>query len=75
MATLSVAEKKELLDKAASVELRDDMRLLRQTRHKLLREDGQVDIDKWIEFLTEYNEFINHEPKPFAPMLERDMKM
>ena len=75
MATLSVAEKKELLDKAASVELRDDMRLLRQTRHTLLREDGQVDIARWIEFLTEYNAFINHEPKPFAPMIERDMKM
>jgi len=75
MATLSDAEKKELLEKAASAELRDDMRLLRRTRHKLLREDGQVDIEKWIEFLDEYNAFIHHEPRPFAPMIERDMKM
>jgi hypothetical protein len=75
MATLSDAEKKELLDLAASAELREDMRLLRHNRHKLLREDGQVDVDKWIEFLTQYNAFINHEPRPFALMIERDMKM
>lgn len=75
MATLSDAEKKEMLEIAASPAVRQDMRLLRQTRHSLTRGDGQVDIDSWIEFLTHYNEFINHEPRPFTPMQEHTMKM
>jgi hypothetical protein len=75
MAILRDAEKKEMLEMAASADLRHDMRLLRSSRHRLMKADGQVDIDQWIEFLTQYNEFIRHEPRPFAPMKEHDIKM
>lgn len=34
-----------------------------------------VDMDRLIEFLTEFNEFINQEPKPFRPMSDREMKL
>jgi len=27
------------------------------------------------EFVTQYNEFINHEPKPFKPMIDKVMKL
>ena len=75
MAKLNDTERKELLGMAASSGLRHDMRLLRRTRHNPVLLDGRMDLDRLIAFLTEYNEFINHEPKPFARMVERDMKM
>jgi hypothetical protein len=75
MAKLNDTERVELLDMAISSGLRHDMRLLRRTRHNPALLDGQMDLDRLIAFLTEYNEFINHEPRPFAHMVERDMKM
>lgn len=75
MVTLSEAEKKELLDMSASAGLRQDMRTLREHRHSFAGPDGQVAMDRWLEFLDAYNAFINHEPRPFAPIVERDMKL
>lgn len=75
MATLSDAEKKELLEVAASAGLRQDMRSLRERRHSFAGPDGQVAMDRLLEFLDATNAFINHEPKPFAPMIERNMKL
>jgi hypothetical protein len=37
--------------------------------------NGVVDIDAYIEFVQQFNEFINHEPKPFRPMIEKDMRL
>ncbi|MDO8444639.1 MAG: hypothetical protein Q7T53_00800 [Deltaproteobacteria bacterium] len=37
--------------------------------------DGRVDGDRLIEFLTGYNEFINHEPKPFKQIKDTMMKL
>ena len=42
---------------------------------KLTVIDGKIDMDRLLEFLTEYNEFINHKPKPFKPMVDREMKL
>jgi hypothetical protein len=36
---------------------------------------GEVDVDAYIAFVTGFNEFINHEPKPFKPMKDKDMKL
>jgi len=75
MAKLNDRERVELLDMAASPGLRSDMRLLRGARHNPALHDGRMDLDRLICFLTEYNEFINHEPKPFAEIIDRDMKI
>ena len=72
---LSKKEKQEWTVLAESTSLRDDMRRLSESRHNPFLKDGRVDIDKYIDFLNEYNEFINHTPKPFKPMIDRIMKL
>ncbi|MBI5207717.1 MAG: hypothetical protein HY934_07995, partial [Candidatus Firestonebacteria bacterium] len=37
--------------------------------------DGEADMDKFIDFLTEYNEFINHQPRPFKHIIDKIMKL
>ncbi len=66
---------KELLELAKSESFRKDMELLRSHRHNPFIKDGKVDIDAYIEFVQQFNEFINHEPKPFKPMIEKDMRL
>jgi hypothetical protein len=36
---------------------------------------GKIELDRLIEFLTGFNAFINHEPKPFKPMIDREMRL
>jgi hypothetical protein len=73
--TLSIKEQEELLRLSQSSSLRADMRYIAAHRHNPLIVDGIVDLDRFITFLTEYNEFINHKPKPFKPMIDRIMKL
>ena len=68
-------EKEELLRLAKSSSLKDDMQYLSAHRHNPLFLDGKVSMDRLLDFLNEFNEFINHEPKPFKPMIDRDMKL
>lgn len=51
------------------------MRQVVRNRHNPFIVNGEVDMDLLLEFLTEYNRFINHEPKPFKPMIDRVMKL
>ncbi|MBI5050496.1 MAG: hypothetical protein HZC11_06450 [Nitrospirae bacterium] len=73
--TISENEKKEFLRLADSKSLKEDMRYLSEHRHNPVILDGEVDIDRWVLFLNEFNEFINHEPKPFKPMIDKDMRL
>ena len=68
---LSKKEKQEYASITGSVSLRNDMRHMAENRHNPFIEDGKVNIDKYINFLNTYNEFINHMPKPFKPMIEK----
>jgi len=72
--TLSIKEQEELLRLSQSSSLQNDMKYITAHRHNPLIVDGKVDLDRFITFLTEYNEFINHKPKPFKPMIDRIMK-
>jgi hypothetical protein len=72
--TLSIKEQEELLRLSQSSSLQNDMKYIAAHRHNPLIVDGKVDLDRFITFLTEYNEFINHKPKPFKPMIDRIMK-
>lgn len=72
---ISENEKKEFLRLADSKSLKEDMRYLSEHRHNPVILDGEVDIDRWVLFLNEFNEFINHEPKPFKPMIDKDMRL
>ena len=75
MVELSNSERDELLRLAGSVELRRDMRYLRDNRISPLQAEGEDRLDRLVEFLSQYNDFINHEPKPFMPMSEVIMKL
>ena len=75
MAMLSEKEREEMLRLAASSSLRDDMAYLVSHRHNPVLVNGVVDMDRLLDFLNEFNEFINHEPKPFVPMIEKEMKL
>jgi len=66
---------KELIEFSKSDSLREDMEIVSSKRHNPFMRDGTVNADAYIEFVTEYNEFINHRPKPFVPMADRVMKL
>jgi len=72
---ISELEKDELLRLANSLSMREDMKYISAHRHNPVVVDGKVDMDRLVTFLTEFNEFINHEPKPFKPIIDRDMKL
>lgn len=72
---LSEKEMEELRSLAKSSSLRDDMRHVARNRHNPIMVNGKVDLDRLIEFLDQYNEFVNHEPKPFKPMIDKVMKL
>ncbi len=48
---------------------------LHGTRHNPFIVDGVVDCGRVTEFLTEYNEFLNHPVKPRREFIERNMKL
>lgn len=72
---LSKKEREELRSLAKSPSLREDMRQITRNRHNPIMVNGEVDMDRLLEFLDQYNEFVNHEPKPFKPMIDRVMKL
>ena len=65
----------ELLELTKSESIKIDMETLKHQRHNPFIKNGKVNIDAYIEFITQFNEFINHEPKPFKPMIDRDMRL
>jgi len=73
---LTEKEKKEWLEMAESGDFREDMRHIEKNRHNpFLKSDGQIDVDKYIRFLTEFNAFANHAMKPFHRIIDKDMKL
>jgi hypothetical protein len=68
-------EKQECMELSKSESIRDDMRRLVANRHDPFLKDGKVDLDRYIDFLNTFNEFINHMPKPFKPIQDRIMKL
>jgi hypothetical protein len=66
---------KELIDVSKSDSLKKDMEFVASNRHNPFLRNGAVDVDAYVEFVTEYNEFINHKPKPFVPMAGLVMKL
>jgi hypothetical protein len=75
MGKLSKKEKEDLQRVAASALVRKDMQHLSANRFDLFIEGQTINMDRLLIFLTEYNEFINHSPKPFKPIIDRIMKL
>lgn len=73
--TLSRKAEQELIELSQSESLRKDLEIIASQRHNPFIKNGKVDVDAYIEFVTQFNEFINHAPKPFKPMIDRDMRL
>ncbi len=72
---LSKNEKEELLDLAKSDSLRNDMKYLSANRFNPILVNGIVNMDRVIEFLTQYNEFNSHQMRPFRKIIDKDMRL
>ena len=72
---LSPAAAKEFQELARSESLRTDMETLQRGRLHAFVRDGVVDIDAYLDFVMEFNEFISHEPKPWRQILDKDMRL
>ena len=75
MATISESERADILRVARSSALKEDMEYVVAHRFNPVVVGGKVDMDRLIEFLDGFNAFINHEPKPFTPMIDADMRL
>ena len=60
---------------SGSEAFKNDLAAVAATRHNPFIKAGVADADAYIAFVTAFNEFINHEPKPFVPMIDRDMRL
>ncbi len=67
--------KKELLEISQSFSMKKDMQKVVSNRLNPFIRDGKVDRDAYIEFVSQFNEFINHAPKTFRPIIDRIMKL
>ena len=70
---LSEQDKKELLEMAHSERIREDFRIMAGNRHNPFLVHGVVDLDKYIDFLSDYNEFIGHISRPFRKIIDKKM--
>ncbi|MBI5073985.1 MAG: hypothetical protein HZB62_02260 [Nitrospirae bacterium] len=75
MPGISEQERQEMQRLVESSSMRKDMEYLSSHRHNPVLVNGAFDMDRLIEFLLQFNEFINHQPKPFRPMIEKNMKL
>jgi hypothetical protein len=75
MSVLSKKAGEELQDKVLSRVLRADLDAVAGSRINPFIKDGRVDVDAYIAFVSEFNEFINHQPKPFEPIKDADMRL
>jgi len=65
MAKLSKEAARELKELAALAQTRKDFVRLSKNRHNPFIVNGKVDLDRWVAFLSDYGDFVNHTPKPF----------
>ena len=74
---MNVSDKsqEELLKHSQSVALKKDMNIVAGRKHNPFIKNGRVDVGAYVEFVTQYNEFINHKPKPFIRMIDKDMRL
>ncbi|HBG08139.1 MAG: hypothetical protein A2075_17810 [Geobacteraceae bacterium GWC2_58_44] len=69
------AARAELLALSNSEAMRNDGAHVAANRHNPLLVDGEVSADRVMEFLTQYNDCLNHPIKPSRPFIETNMKL
>lgn len=72
---LTKEDKRDLLEMARSKNLCEDFRIIAENRYNPFLENGDINLDKFINFLNDYNEFINHKMRPFRKIIDKDMRL
>lgn len=67
MARLSEAEKQDFVMFANSVDIRNDLRMLREHHHALLRKVSGL-ADEYLDFLNAMHEMVGHRSRPCRPI-------
>lgn len=75
MVKISKKAEKEFRKFSELHSLRRDMEMIASSKYRPFLIDGKVDVDAYIEFVTQFNEFINHTPKPFKKIIDGDMRL
>ena len=70
---LSPDAEREFVELANSESFRNDMETVGRCRWNPFVREGKFDVDAYLAFLADYNEFIGHEPRPFKPMVDKHM--
>ncbi len=65
--------KDEVAALSESEQLREDMRTAAKAKYLPILKDGKADVDAYISFVTQFNEFINHQRKPFKKISDKYM--
>jgi len=73
--SFSEQAKNELLQFSLSSAFMKDMQKVSLNTHNPFWNKGKVSADAYIEFVCQFNEFINHARKPFTRLIEKDMKL
>lgn len=72
---ISQEDRDELLALAGSRRMREDTARVSASRLNPFLIGSEVSAELVMEFLTQYNEFLNHQVKPLRPFIERNMKL
>lgn len=65
----------EIRNLAKSDSLKNDMRKIASQKHNPFFKQGKALVDEYVEFVTQFNEFINHRPRPFKKIIDREMRL
>ncbi|MCK5655571.1 MAG: hypothetical protein KAI03_04680 [Candidatus Aureabacteria bacterium] len=74
MVRLTKQEREEFVSSAKSFKLKEDLRHLSDNRYNPFVINGDVNVDAFVKFLTEYSYFINHACKPFQKISDKIAK-
>ncbi|NOZ11129.1 MAG: hypothetical protein GXP09_08845 [Gammaproteobacteria bacterium] len=66
---------RDLKRAASSATLRHDTTTIATNKHRLFAQDGQVDADLYLSFLTDFSALLNHKPRSRQPFIETEMKL
>ena len=72
---LSKIAEQEMRKYSRSTAFKNEMDVVAGGRHNSFIRDGVADVDAYVEFVSSFNEFIGHRPKPFVSMSGSDMRL
>jgi len=55
--------------------INDDMECMAENRKTFLTVDGKYDAAAWLEFATQFNQYMGHARRPFTPITGKTFKL